>query len=129
MTGAEATKAVPLTEVFRQRLGADRTTPAAECVYTMASNPLLIGAEADNQGPDSQGIAYWWDPLNAVAATLGGVVSHTPTRVSIIQSGENEGRLIIDPNGPLVHYGSSAKTDAFDQTFLDVLNARDPQQR
>jgi purine nucleosidase len=124
MTGAEATKAVPLTEAFRQRLGADRTTPAAECVYTMASNPLLVGAEADNQGPDSQGMAFWWDPLNAVAATVGGVVSHTPTRVSIIQSGDNEGRLITDPNGPLVHYGSSARTDAFDQAFLDILNAR-----
>jgi len=124
MNGKEATKAVPLTEVFRQTLGADRTTPAAQCVYTMASNPLLVGAEADNQGPNSQGIAYWWDPLNAVAATLGGVVSHTPTRVSIIQSGENEGRLIVDPNGPLVHYGTSARTDAFDQAFLDILNAR-----
>jgi hypothetical protein len=58
MTGHEATKFVPLTERFRQRLGADRTTPAAATVYTMASNPLLIGAEADNQGPNSQGIAW-----------------------------------------------------------------------
>jgi purine nucleosidase len=128
MNGKEATKAVPLTEAFRQTLGMDRTTPAAECVYTMASNPLLVGAEADNQGPNSQGIAYWWDPLNAVAATLGGIVSHTPIRVSVIQSGENEGRLITDPNGPLVHYGSSVRTDAFDQAFLDILNARYPQQ-
>jgi hypothetical protein len=124
MTGAEATKAVPLTEAFRQRLGAGQTTPAADCVYTMASNPLLVGAEADNQGPDSQGMAFWWDPLNAVAATVGGVVSHTPTRVSIIQSAENEGRLFTDPNGPLVHYGSAARPDAFDQAFLDILNAR-----
>src|SRR5262249_13060663 len=28
MTGHEATRSVPLTEVFRQRLAADRTTPA-----------------------------------------------------------------------------------------------------
>jgi purine nucleosidase len=126
MTGAESTKAVPLTEAFRQTLGADRITPAAECVYTMVSNPLLVGAEADNQGPNSQGIAYWWDPLDAVAATLGGVVRHIPTRVSVVQSGENEGRLIADENGPLVHYGSSAKTDVFNRAFLDILNARVP---
>ena len=127
MTGHEATQAVPLTEAFRQTLGGDLTTPAAECVYTMASNPLLVGAEADNQGPNSQGVAYWWDPLDAVAATLGGIVSYKPTRVRIIQSGENEGRLIADENGPLVHYGSSARADAFDQAFLDILRARYPQ--
>jgi inosine-uridine nucleoside N-ribohydrolase len=124
MTGTDATKAVPLTEAFRQTLGADRTTPAAECVYTMVSDPLLVGAEADNQGPNSQGVAYWWDPLDAVAATFGGVVSYKPTRVSIIQNGENEGRLIADENGPLVHYGSSARSDGFHQAFLDILNAR-----
>jgi inosine-uridine nucleoside N-ribohydrolase len=126
MTSHEATKAVPLTEAFRQRLGADRTTPAADSVYTMASNPLLVGAEADNQGPNSQGVAYWWDPLNAVAATVGGVVSHQPNRVSVIQSGDFEGRLIVDERGPLVHYGTSARTDRFEQAFLDVLNGRLP---
>jgi inosine-uridine nucleoside N-ribohydrolase len=124
MTSHEATKAVPLTETFRQRLAADRTTPAADSVYTMASNPLLVGAEADNQGPNSQGIAFWWDPLDAVAATFGGVIRYQPTRVSVIQSGDNEGRLLADEDGPLVHYGSSARTDEFEQTFLDILNAR-----
>jgi purine nucleosidase len=128
MTGHEATKFVPLTERFRQRLAADRTTPAAGTVYTMASNPLLVGAEADNQGPNSQGIAYWWDVLDAVSATFGGVVSHHPTRVGIIQSGQYEGRLLVDDGGPLVHYGSSARTDRFEQTFLDLLNARQPQE-
>jgi inosine-uridine nucleoside N-ribohydrolase len=126
MTGHEATRFVPLTEVFRQRLAADRSTPAADTVYTMASNPLLVGAEADNQGPNSQGIAYWWDPLDAVAATFGGIVQHRPTRISVIQSGDFEGRIIADPDGPLVHYGSSARTDRFHQTFLDLLNARYP---
>jgi inosine-uridine nucleoside N-ribohydrolase len=128
MTGHEATKFVPLTETFRQRLAADRTTPAADTVYPMASNPLLVGAEADNQGPNSQGIAHWWDVLDAVTATFGGIVSHEPTRVGVIQNGENEGRLFINPDGPLVHYGTSARTDRFHQTFLDLLNARHPQE-
>jgi purine nucleosidase len=128
MTSGEATKLVPLTEVFRQRLAADRTTAAVDCVYTMISDPLLVGAEADNQGPNSQGIAYWWDPLDAVAATFGGIVSHTPTHVRVIQSGEFEGRLVADDGGPLVHYGASARTDAFQQTFLDILNGRQPKQ-
>jgi purine nucleosidase len=126
MTSHEATAFVPLTEAFRQRLAADRGTPAADTVYTMASNPVLVGAEVDNQGPNSQGIAYWWDPLDAVAATFGGIVSHQPTRVRVIQNGQYEGFLVADPAGPLVHYGTSARTDRFEQTFLDLLNARNP---
>jgi inosine-uridine nucleoside N-ribohydrolase len=126
MTSHEATKYVPLTEAFRQRLAADRTTPAADTVYTMASNPVLVGAEADNQGPDSQGVAYWWDPLDGVAATVGGVVNHQPVRVRVVQSGQHEGLLLADRTGPLVHYGTSARTDRFEQTFLDLLNDRDP---
>jgi purine nucleosidase len=123
-TGHEATDFVPLTTAFRERLAADRTTPAADSMFTMASHPLLVGAEADHQGG-----AYWWDPLDAVAATFGGIVSYQPERIDVIQSGQYEGRIVIDQDGTLVHYGTSARTDRFEHTFLDILNARYSRER
>ena len=121
MTGGDATAFVPLTSTFRHRLASDRTTPAAETVYTIASNPVLVAGEAENQGG-----AFWWDPLNAVAATFGGIVNYRPIRISIAQSGDSEGHTIADENGTLVHYGISTRPARFEQTFLDILNARLP---
>src|SRR5262249_37557450 len=126
MTGHEATRSVPLTEAFRVRLAADPGTPAAHTVYTMASHPLLVLAEAANQGPNTPGTAHSWDPLAAVAATPRGIVHHQPTHIGVIQNGDFEGRIVVDPDGPLVHYGSSARADRFHQTFLDLLNGRYP---
>ena len=119
MTSNEAAASVPLTEAFRLRLADDQTTPAAASVYAMASHPLLVGAEAEHNGG-----AYWWDPLNAVAATTRGVVRYEPRRIAIVQSGEHEGRTFTDPDGQLVHYGTSADADRFHTTFLDILNGR-----
>jgi purine nucleosidase len=121
MTGAGATQYVPLTEAFRQQLAADTTTAAADTVLTMISHPLLVAAEAENQGG-----AFWWDPLDAVAATKGGIVQYDPTRISIVQSGVYEGAAFVDPTGPLVHYGIYADRSRFHEIFLEVLNGRPP---
>ncbi len=111
MTGAEATDLVPLTTDFRKRLAADRTTPAASSVHTIASDPLLVFSEAENGGG-----AFWWDPLNAVAATVRGIVRYAPRRIGIVQRGENEGRTFLDPRGPLVHHATGADGEAFHTT-------------
>ena len=116
MTSGEATDHVPLTSAFRERLAVDRSTPAAETVSAMASHPILVGGE-------DQGLAFWWDPLDAVAATFGGIASYRPQRIDVDQT---QGRVVVDDDGPLVHYGTSARTDRFEQTFLDILNARHP---
>jgi inosine-uridine nucleoside N-ribohydrolase len=117
MTSHQATAFVPLTEAFRQELLAHDTTPAADTVLTMASNPILMSGEAEQQGG-----AFWWDPLNAVAATTRGVVRYTPERIGVVQSGANEGRTFLDPDGTLVHYGYTANSDLFHQVFLSTLN-------
>lgn len=124
MTGGDATEFVPLTQAFRHRLATDRTTPAADTVFTIASHPILVQGEAENQGG-----AFWWDPLDAVAATFGGIVSYHPIRIRIDQSGDSEGRIFAHKGGTLAHYGTSARTDKFEQTFLDILNARYPDER
>ena len=114
MTSGEATDHVPLNAAFRERLADDLGTPAAESVYAMASHPLLLGIE-------TQGGAFWWDVLDAMAATFGGIASYTPQRIAVDL---DEGRVVADDEGPLVHYGVSARTDRFEQTFLDILNGR-----
>jgi purine nucleosidase len=116
MSGKNATDHVPLSAAFRLRLAADRTTTAAEVVYTVASDPLIMAGE--------QGLASWWDPLAAVAATVGGVERFELTRIRVRESADDEGRTVVDPAGARVHFGVSADADRFHQTFLDVLNHR-----
>jgi inosine-uridine nucleoside N-ribohydrolase len=118
MSGRSATDYVPLSAAFRLRLAADRTTPAAQIVYAITSDPLVM--------PGEQGFAYWWDPLAAVAATVGGVARFALTRIRVLETGADKGRTVLDPTGARVHFGVSADADRFHQTFLDVLNHRPP---
>lgn len=122
MSAKNATDYVPLTAAFRERLAADRTTPAAGIVYSIASNGLIMSGE---QG-GAQGGAYWWDPLAAVAATVRGVEKFKRMRIRILQSGADEGRTVVDPHGTPVHFGVSASADRFHDVFIDVLNDRRP---
>jgi inosine-uridine nucleoside N-ribohydrolase len=115
MSGSSATQHVPLTAAFRLRLADDRATNAAELVYSIASDPVIMTGE--------QGAAYWWDPLAAVAATVGGVERFQTLRIRVLQTGD-EGRTVVDPNATLVHFGASADADRFHSVFLAVLNGR-----
>ena len=119
MSGGQASAFVPLTEAFRQQLAAQAGTPALDSVLTMINSPLLVGAEAENGGG-----AFWWDPLAAVAATVNHVETFAPYRVTVVQDGDNAGRIAEDPQqGTLVHYGTYADADLFHQVFLDTLAA------
>jgi purine nucleosidase len=125
LVGGNATDHVPLTAAFRLRLAADRTTPAANAVYSIASDPLTMASEQG--GPVGGG--FWWDPLAAVAATVDGVVAFAPARMSVVQSGANEGATVLDPHGVPVSLGVSADQGRFEDTFIDVLNGRRPRAR
>jgi hypothetical protein len=46
--------------------------------------------------------------------------------VTVVQSGTDEGRTVVDPRGTLVHFGVSASADRFHDAFIDVLNDRRP---
>jgi purine nucleosidase len=119
MTGVDATDHVPLTSAFRLRLAADHTTPAAGVVYELASNALISSAE-DGGG------AFWWDPLNAVRSTVGGVVDSQWKLIDVVQSGPSQGRTIVSPHGSLVSVGVSADQARFEDAFIGVLNGRRP---
>jgi inosine-uridine nucleoside N-ribohydrolase len=120
LSARNASDHVPLTASFRARLAADRTTPAADLAYSIASDPLILTGE---QGATPGG-AFWWDPLAAVAATVGGVETFQLMRISIVQSGTDEGSTVIDPRGSPVHMGVSASADRFHDVLIAVLNDR-----
>jgi inosine-uridine nucleoside N-ribohydrolase len=122
--GEYATSLVPLDRPFRERLAADRSTPAANVVYSMASDPLLMSAEAEQFNP--QGTAYWWDPLATVAATTWSVVSFIGTNANVVTSGPQAGRLAITSGGTAIQFADWARADRFHQIFIDVLNDRLP---
>ena len=115
MTGLDATDHVPLSADFRLRLAADLTTPAANVVYSMASDPLFVGQEG-------LGELYWWDALNAVASTTGGIVSYRLLPINVVQTGPSTGRTVVSPFGALVHVGLNADPARWTREMIAGLN-------
>jgi len=71
-----------------------------------------------------QGLMYWWDPLNAAAAITGRLVTYERTRLTVVQSGVEAGRTVVDPRGARIHLGVAADAQAFENHFLAMLMAR-----
>ncbi len=115
MTALDATDHVPLSADFRLQLAGHLTTPAANVVYSMASDPLFVGLEG-------LGELYWWDALNAVAATTDGIVSYRLLPIDVVQSGPSAGRTVVSPFGALVHVGFNANTARWTNEMIAGLN-------
>ncbi|XVU23460.1 nucleoside hydrolase [Actinoplanes sp. CA-054009] len=113
----DATAAVPITQDFVARLGADQQAPGARLVHAIASQP-------DMKALIDLGIMYWWDALAAVSMVHEGIASYEPVRVEVIQSGVQSGRTVVGPGGHRVSAASGADTAAFERRFLDSLNGR-----
>jgi purine nucleosidase len=117
LTALNATDFVPITFDFFDRLRADDTTVATATVVTILSDP-------DVQGFMRQGLMYWWDPLNAAAAITGRLVTYERTRLTVVQSGVEAGRTVVDPRGARIRLGVAADAQAFEDHFLAMLNGR-----
>jgi purine nucleosidase len=117
LTALDATDFVPITFDFLDRLEADDTTVATATVVTILNDP-------DVQEYMRQGLMYWWDPLDAAAAITGRFVTYERTRLSVVQSGVEAGRTVVDPRGARVRLGVAADAAAFEDHFLAVLNGR-----
>jgi hypothetical protein len=111
---------VPITFDFSDRLGADNTTVATATVVTILSDP-------DVREFMRQGLMYWWDPLNAAAMITGRLVTYQRTRLTVVQSGVEAGRTVVDPRGARIRLGVTADAHAFENHFLAMLNGRAPQ--
>jgi inosine-uridine nucleoside N-ribohydrolase len=117
LTALNATDFVPITFDFFDRLRADDTTVATATVVTILSDP-------DVQGFMRQGLMYWWDPLSAAAAITGRLVTYERTRLTVVQSGVEAGRTVVDPRGARIRLGVAADAQAFEDHFLAMLNGR-----
>lgn len=115
----DATAYVPISEnmVGNINLSTNQTTAEARLVGAIVDNPIVQAGILD-------GMAYWWDPVTAVAATRPGVVSYVPGAVSVVQSGAASGRIQLTPGGAPLRYADFASQPLFEQDFLDVLNER-----
>ena len=119
LTALNATDFVPITFDFADRLGAENSTVATATVVTILSDP-------DVQEFMRQGLMYWWDSLNAAAAINRRLVTYEPTRLSVVQSGVEAGRTVVDPRGARIRLGVAADAQAFENHFLAMLNGRAP---
>ena len=117
LTALNATDFVPITFDFADRLAANNTTVATATVATILADP-------DVREYMLQGLMYWWDPLDAAAAITGRFVTYEPTWLTVVQSGLEAGRTVIDPRGARVHLGVAADANAFEDHFLAMLMDR-----
>ncbi len=117
LTALNATDFVPITFAFRDRLAASNTTVATATVVTILADP-------DVQEYMRQGLMYWWDPLNAAAAITGRFVTYERTRLTVVQSGLEAGRTVVDPRGARIDLGVAADARAFENHFLAMLKGR-----
>jgi purine nucleosidase len=113
----DATRYVPITTSFAERLRADQQTPEAQIVAAIANHPLV----AVNVLLAS---VYWWDPLTAMAATTPGVVAYVDERIAVVQDGAPSGRTVPSATGRAMHVAVAADQAGFEQAFLDTLNGR-----
>lgn len=106
----EATKALPVTPEFRQRLAASRRDATSE---------LLLGLiDAVSEGVDG-GWFYFWDTMAAVAAVEPVVMgNHSLPIVVDLQEGPTLGQTRPDPAGMKVRIAEEFNRETFETEFL-----------
>jgi purine nucleosidase len=113
----DATKEVPITQAFIERLHDDRHTPAAQVVYDIASHPAIAQLIAD-------GLMFWWDPLAAMTLIHSDVVDFSRERLDVVTDGPSAGRTLPYSRGAVTTVGTAGHTAVFEQRFIDTLNGR-----
>ncbi|MFI5892826.1 nucleoside hydrolase [Actinoplanes sp. NPDC051513] len=115
----DATAAVPITQEYVARIGADQQGAGARLVYRIATQPDLAALI-------DLGIMYWWDALAAVSLAHddGSIATFGPTSIDIVLDGVQSGRTVVTPAGHRVRAAAGADRAAFEQRFLNSLNGR-----
>lgn len=109
----EATKTLPLTPAFRDRVRAAKRDQTSE---------LLLGLlNAVNEGIDG-GYYYFWDTMAAVAAVHPEVMGNYDTAITIDQSeGPTLGQTVTDPAGVNVRVCEEFNPEVFEDLFLKTI--------
>jgi purine nucleosidase len=114
----DATNHAPLTMDFHRRLEADHTSAEADFVYRVLTQM---------QDFITSGEYYFWDPLAAAVATDESlVVIQSQGLMVIVEEGPESGRTLAAADGTTVRVCSTTDGAAFEETFLNTLNGRDP---
>ena len=111
----DATNDVPLTSYFYDVFAAERPGRAAELLagYT-AANPFVGGV-------------YHWDDLAAATLLDESLVEYEDRMIDVVLDGDDEGRTIETPDGAAMRVAVSARHDAFERVFYELLaGAADP---
>jgi pyrimidine-specific ribonucleoside hydrolase len=112
----DATNQAPITEDFYNRLGKERSTPAAEFVYRLLTRQFdLIRA----------GLYWFWDPLTALISTDESLGTFAERSVTVVEEeGPESGATRVTENGSPVRITTTVDPQRFKTLFLDVLNGR-----
>jgi inosine-uridine nucleoside N-ribohydrolase/predicted ester cyclase len=114
----DATRYVPATIAFVNRLEADRNTPEAEFVY----QALLQETDFIQTGG-----YHFWDPLTAVLSTDESFATILGRPIYVItEEGPESGRTVASAEGTRVRVVTQVDKQAFELNFINVLNGRDP---
>ncbi len=113
----DATRYVPVTPGFYEKLKRDRGTPAAEFVYR-----VLAQQESKIQG----GAYFFWDPFAAAVAVDDSLADFVEIALSVIEEGPQSGRTVAGDTGHPVRVAMGADSASFEVLFLDALNGRSP---
>jgi len=95
---------------------ANPQTGAARFVAAMVADPGVADSVPD-------GFLFWWDPLAAVAATTHNVVRYESDRITVVQSGPQQGALVAGSTGASMRVGIFADQQKFQSVFFRRLNA------
>lgn len=112
----DATNQTPITEDFYNRLGKERSTPAAEFVYRLLTRQFdMIRA----------GLSWFWDPLTAVISTDESLGTFAERSVTVVEEeGPESGAMRVTENGSSVRIAMTVDSQRFETLFLDVLNGQ-----
>jgi pyrimidine-specific ribonucleoside hydrolase len=110
----DATRHVPVTLEFLQRLESDRRTPAAELAYRiLAANEAFIRS----------GGYQFWDVLTAALLADEALARYQPMRLTVVQDeGPDSGRTVPATGGAPVRVATWADRERFEEMFLRMLN-------
>ncbi len=112
----DATKDVPLSLTYVDRIKAEARTPEAQLVADITQDPAV-----KNDIP--AGFLFWWDPLDVVALTNPEVITFSDQSLTIVTTGAQEGRTAVAAKGGArVRVATKADRTAFEETYLNGLN-------
>jgi len=114
----DATRDVPVTFDFYEKLERDRRTPAAEFVYRVLT---------EQEGKIRGGGYSFWDPFASAVVVDDYLAAFAEVSLSVIEEeGPQSGRTVADDAGYIVRVAQSANAASFEVLFLDALNGRSP---